>query len=338
MKNLQQLCDTLQIPIKQGTADQLVQLKIWCTQNISQDRIYPGTEGSPKEYEYYINLVKHYLKLQTAHSPIQYAVQHGFNRFIEGTEAEPQTFNQETSHGPSPLYIAAQMGHYHTVLALLAKGANPHQLNKQMQLPLGAALMLPIIANPRLKANKIKIAERLLEETSNDELKHRDISGNTICHLMAVYGFSQLLEKLLQSHSKLALIHNNNASTPLHAAILNQQSQCVRVLLQVEGASTGLDAKKRMAIHYAALYGNEQIIELCCAQCPDLNALDTDGKTPLILAIEAKNTTAVKLLLLHGADKSHLDTQGMSPLELAQEGGDSTILALLADHRHTQTI
>lgn len=52
----------------------------------------------------------------------------------------------------------------------------------------------------------------------------------------------------------------------------------------------------------------------------DVNARNSLGETPLLLAAEKGNAEAVKLLIEGGADKSIADKKGRTPLQLAQAG------------------
>lgn len=64
----------------------------------------------------------------------------------------------------------------------------------------------------------------------------------------------------------------------------------------------------------------------------DPNLKDSKGKTPLHLAIEAKNRTGTMFLLAYGSDLSVLDNEVRSPLHLAIETDQAELVKLLLRH------
>ena len=67
----------------------------------------------------------------------------------------------------------------------------------------------------------------------------------------------------------------------------------------------------RIPLHFAALDGLNEIVELLIAKGADVNAIDAAGKTPLDTAIGRKQTETADLLRKHG---------GKTGAELKAEG------------------
>lgn len=61
----------------------------------------------------------------------------------------------------------------------------------------------------------------------------------------------------------------------------------------------------------------------------DLNAVDKNGSTPLIIAVIKKNIDIVKLLLASGADPSIIDKNGKDALSYALEGDFKELVEIL---------
>jgi ankyrin repeat protein len=51
---------------------------------------------------------------------------------------------------------------------------------------------------------------------------------------------------------------------------------------------------------------------------PDVNALDADGHSALVLAIQNNHLRAVKALLAHGANPNTPDSRGYTPMRVAR--------------------
>jgi serine/threonine protein kinase/ankyrin repeat protein len=61
----------------------------------------------------------------------------------------------------------------------------------------------------------------------------------------------------------------------------------------------------------------------------DINATDSDGRTPLMYAARYQRPTAVRLLLERGADAKAKDKSGLTALDLAKQFGNKEIIRLL---------
>ena len=82
-------------------------------------------------------------------------------------------------------------------------------------------------------------------------------------------------------------------------------------------------------MHKAALSGLKNVAELLLAHKADVNARDSDGKSPLHLAAEAGYKDVVELLLTNGADVNAKDNSSMTPLHFAAQAGHQGVAELL---------
>ncbi|RHY80521.1 hypothetical protein DYB26_003600, partial [Aphanomyces astaci] len=91
------------------------------------------------------------------------------------------------------------------------------------------------------------------------------------------------------------------------------------------------DAHKRSAIHFAALNGRRKVLSYILEHAPGaLNAVDEDGRSPLLYAIKANEFATAKLLLDAGADTNVVESNGTSCLhEAAAHGSVRACKALL---------
>ena len=91
--------------------------------------------------------------------------------------------------------------------------------------------------------------------------------------------------------------------TPLHLAIENDRSECVKLLLAAPGIDVNMkDHEGRTPLHHAAEKGHSEYVKLLLAAGADIHQKDEKGCTALYLAIENDHTDCVQLLLTAGAD------------------------------------
>jgi RNA polymerase sigma factor (sigma-70 family) len=79
----------------------------------------------------------------------------------------------------------------------------------------------------------------------------------------------------------------------------------------------------------AAKSGDMSRLQAALAGNVDVNALDANGQTALILAIQHNHTDIVRVLLAHGANPNMADSRGFTPLRAARSRGNLAILAAL---------
>lgn len=315
----------------------LHKLKCWCHEHISNDIHYQGTEE--EQYKQYFILAKNYLDHFIAEAvpenaynmnKIQCAAFEGFHYYLDTLSVESEQWNSATSTGMTPLHLAAVQGHVNTVKTLLAKTANPLIENNNKQLPIQSALFVPILHDSDLIANKEKIFNELAAQAPNS-ITHQDNGGDSLLHLMAIHGFDSLAKQSLEKNEQLAFCRNNFSRYPIHTAILNHQIAIVRLLLEIAKVNMLADSQGRKPLHYAAMYGQKEMVALCCEHS-DINMKDYANKTPLHLAIEANNIAAIPVLLAKGADVTLIDFENKTALSLAEEKGSEPIKQMILDY------
>ncbi|KAM9845980.1 myotrophin [Aulostomus maculatus] len=74
----------------------------------------------------------------------------------------------------------------------------------------------------------------------------------------------------------------------------------------------------RKPLHYAADFGQTDVLEYLIAKGADINAPDKYGFTPLLFACFENHLSCVKVLLAKGADKDRKGPDGISAFEATQ--------------------
>ncbi|KTC83130.1 ankyrin repeat domain-containing protein [Legionella cincinnatiensis] len=337
------LCRSLDIKSPPAAQD-LDKLINWCEHTVSTDLHFEGT--LQERFEAYQDLATGFLEhikpnTQTDNltfpvpalkgmTSLQFIVDFGLDIYLKTLNPSAKQINTKVN-GITLLQLAAARGHYHTTEILLSLGANPQEKNTKGEPLLFSILMLPIQHNERMKKNK-QLIFTLLNRSSENILKERNQSNDTILHIMAIYGYDKLVEQVLtQPQTKeLAFVSNNLGHYPIHAAILNAQHQCAKLLLYIDGVEQLTDAKGRNALHYAARYSDVDMMKICLRTCPK-DSVDKHRQTPLILASIANNMNAVQELLHHGAEINKTDMEHRSALHYAVEANHLNIVKLLLE-------
>ena len=337
------LCDVLHL---ESDSPDYEGLKTFCEKKISKDIIYKGSAAA--QFASYKALAQHYFGHFLTHcstedkpivafsqmTTIQYAADQGYDHYLSSlksvslkavNEAIPLT-------GMRPLHLAASSEHLHTIEALLKLGANPTLTDRDGQQPMFTALFLPMRYDEDLLQKKEILFRVFCSETSRG-LVHQDNNGDTVFHLMAQHGLKKLLQDSLQQESIGLFLCNHRIHYPIHTAVLNNQIEVIDLLLKTPNVALLADSKGQVALHYAARYGANDTVQLCCEANPELiNMPDNESKTPLMLAVEARNIEVLQTLINHGADATMTDYTGATILHLAINTLNSKLIKWILDN------
>ncbi|XP_064603015.1 LOW QUALITY PROTEIN: myotrophin-like [Liolophura sinensis] len=103
-------------------------------------------------------------------------------------------------------------------------------------------------------------------------------------------------------------------------SLKNGELEQVRKIVEAKGPEV---IKKeiengRMALHFAADYGQTDVMEYLISKGADVNQQDKHGISPLLAAIWEGHTSCVKLLLEKGAKKDGKSPDGSRLIECAE--------------------
>ncbi len=187
------------------------------------------------------------------------------------------------------LMQAASEGHLSEVRCLLSQEMDITQAedHSQKRTALHYALILPILFDNSIRESKLAIAQLLIGR-SPEILASQDVAGDTAMHLMAVYGWEDLLEMILKDNPDYAIhlfLANNQGELPIHAAIANQREAVVEQLLEYEPMDSIVDGSGNTLLHHAAMANNRDAIQCIMKRATvDVHAINSDGKTALDIA------------------------------------------------------
>jgi ankyrin repeat protein len=190
---------------------------------------------------------------------------------------------------------------------LLAKGANVNLCDYKEQSPLNYAVACNIDNSENIKL--------LLNAGADINLK--DIHGDSILLASMEHINIELIKMLLEfgHHPDEA---NDEGITPLHLAMMYNDSESIDLLLKSGANVNKLDNNGNGMLHYIAWLEHGIIPNIVFDLGLDINAVNLACKTPLHIAAEGcKND--LKKLLSHGAQIDCLDSEGNTALLLSIE-------------------
>ncbi|XP_056147683.1 nuclear factor NF-kappa-B p100 subunit isoform X2 [Lampris incognitus] len=147
---------------------------------------------------------------------------------------------------------------------------------------------------------------------------------------------------LLAIQRHLIGVQDDNGDTPLHLAIIHQQSGVIQQLIHILMNSqqnrvlNAANHLRQTPLHLAVITRQWKVVEVLLRAGADPGLLDLDGRSPLHLAALAGDDTTLRPLLAHlGERNAYLvnspDYHGLHPLHLAVRRGGERCLRLLVE-------
>lgn len=193
------------------------------------------------------------------------------------------------------LQLACRWQNNQAIKTLLSYQADPNQVAHGWNTP-------PLHLVCYAKTVDSEMVSSLIAAKADVDIRYK---GSTPLHILCKRKTCDVeaLRALLAGKADINAV-TQEAVTPLMLAIQNN-AQLADLLLGYDGINiNNSDHCGRQAIHYAAQFGHEALINVLMDQGADVNAKTNQGVTPLHLAILEKNEPAIYTLLEHGADTS----------------------------------
>ncbi|KAG2175276.1 hypothetical protein INT44_007764 [Umbelopsis vinacea] len=214
------------------------------------------------------------------------------------------------------LHLAASRGFKSVVQLLLDRGATVDLQNKDLD----SALHLAV------KEESEVVVQMLLDYGASIDLKNE--SSNTALHLAASYGFVFVVHLLL-SHGANVTLQNINSDTALHLAALNGSEPVVQLLLE-----SIVDTDERSNVVDGILSKLSETSDVSMASFllrygANIEGLDADGRTPLVIAVIAAQLDMVSLMIEKKANIEASDNDLLTALHWSARIGHMVILELL---------
>lgn len=232
-------------------------------------------------------------------TPLYKAAEYGHYETVKLLLAAAARIDQEDYYGITPLYIAAHEGHANVVKCLIDAGASiDHAIGD--------------------------VDEKNLFFHGPTKLFSID-SGSTPLLIAAQKGYVEIVKLLKDARANIGKA-NRNKVTPLQKATGNGHAEVVKLLLSAKSCSKEtIDEENLLCI--AAENGHTDIVKILVDLEANIDKSNESGLTPLFIAAKDGKAEMVMILLQAGATIEAIDD--MTPLYKAAQNGHLLVIELL---------
>ena len=268
-------------------------------------------------------------------TPLGIAAQYGHGDIIRLLSQHRADFNARNNNDYTPLMIAAYEGKADSVKELLVLGADPNC--KDQTGFSGSPLLLSCsLAEPQ--ESRLLVMSMLLDAGANVNGGDHPVNWTPLYKALE-YASDAAVGLLIAEGANVNITENGTLRTPLYRAIDKSRSAAVRLLLDAGADRNAIAEGNWTSPHLAAKCENYEIMRMILEEPINVNLrLDSQGWTPLHIAVRSKLPTNVKLLLRAKADLDLRSREGLTPLELASAIGQVDIVQILEAARGTKNI
>ncbi|WCJ38718.1 hypothetical protein M5689_019760 [Euphorbia peplus] len=224
-------------------------------------------------------------------------------------------FGLVSSAGQSASSIATAsrwaIGLEQAVIDLIRAGKNPKSSNVSVFSPLTFVI----------QANDIEAMRNLIEKSEID-LNEQDENGLSAAMIAAAGGHVEAFRLLVYAGANLKL-QNKHGETAITLSELNHHEEEIEKVLLEYALEEGHNYSACIhALHRAASRGNLHLVSMLSRKGYDINAADTDGHTPLMLAAKQGHSKVCELLISLGASCEITNSRQETALLLSRNNGN----------------
>lgn len=256
--------------------------------------------------------------------------------------------NVRDNLGSTPLHVAVRWGNINAAEQLISLGINIDAQNVTGKTPLAEAvlggkpeiakMLLSKGANPNtsdingrtilmdaVKAKNTKTISMLLEYNANPQAQ--DLNGRNSYHEAALTEDENVIN-LIRNAGGNPLSRDKNGNTPF-SLCLSKQDSIIKAIL---GKDTSIsDSDGNTPLHIAVQNNKESILKMLISSGYPLNTRNSDGYTPLAIAVEKDYNQLALILLENKANPFiQIDSNGNNAALIALKNNNVSILAGIA--------
>lgn len=198
----------------------------------------------------------------------------------------------EPGEGDTMLMIACRLGHVQLVELCLSWRAknDPHP-------EFGETALQTAVNAAHSECVALLLTTAAKSDMDAEIVNHIDSRNDAPLHVAARHGDLACLQLLLHHGADICAVEEFGR-TPLHCAVAHGRLECAAYLLDVGGDSVlnAGDHDGDTALHYAALAGNEAIVQLLLESAADVFSANAQNETPYDLALREKQQACAFLI------------------------------------------
>ncbi|XP_072217990.1 ankyrin repeat and EF-hand domain containing 1a [Leuresthes tenuis] len=219
----------------------------------------------------------------------------------------------QDKRGRTPIMLAAELGN-ETIVALLAE----NQANLRLMDAEGKGVLFYCIYPTKRHTHCLQVALK-----SQADVNNVSAEGIHVFQLMCekAHVCTPLSLIMLDAGADPNARNQETGVTALMEAVKAGSLQLVRAILRRGGNPNSLDQKRFTAVHYAAMWGFFEVIQVLSAYSADMGVINQDSCTPLHYAALTGNANCCKFLAQRGCNPKLKNQEGLLPRQIAKDSG-----------------
>ncbi|XP_006880602.1 PREDICTED: transient receptor potential cation channel subfamily A member 1 [Elephantulus edwardii] len=249
-------------------------------------------------------------------APLHLAVQFGNIEVVKVlVEHRSTNINLEGENGNTAVVIACSKDNSEALQILFSKGAKMCIANKCGCFPIHLAAF----------SGAKRCMELILqvgEENGYSRQCHINFVNNgkhSPLHMAVQSGDLEMIRICLDNGAQIDLMENGKC-TALHFAATQGATEIVKLMLSSYSGDSDIinavDGNQETLLHRASLFDHHELAEYLISMGADINSIDYEGRSPLLLATASASWNIVNLLLSKGAQVDIKDHYGRNFLHL----------------------
>ncbi|KAM9703149.1 ankyrin repeat and EF-hand domain-containing protein 1 [Menidia menidia] len=256
-----------------------------------------------------INLIEPQDGIGVLHMAVS-ANNHDLVGFLLSHGAQPDV---QDKRGRTPIMLAAELGN-EVIVALLAE----NEADLGLVDAEGKGVLFYCIYPTKRHTHCLQVALKSQADPNNIST-----DGIHVFQLMCekAHVCTPLCLIMLDAGSDPNATNKETGATALMEAVKAGSLQLVRTILRRGGNPNSQDKKRFTAVHYAAMWGFFEIIQLLSAYSADMGVINQDSCTPLHYAAAIGNANCCKFLAQRGCNPKLKNQEGLLPRQIAKDSG-----------------
>ncbi|XP_040210340.1 transient receptor potential cation channel subfamily A member 1 isoform X1 [Rana temporaria] len=263
-------------------------------------------------------------------APIHMAIQLHHNSIVEELLNHSTTdINLEGDLGNSPIMTACYKDNAEALIMLFNHGAKLCKRNKIGCYPIHMTAF----------AGSLKCMDLVLKKgeefgySIEDHINFTDNEKSSPLHVAVQNGRLEIVKACIEYGAKIDLKQVNDNATALHFASTQGATEIVKFMLSSYTGDNNIvdlpDGNNETPLHKSCLFDHADLADYLISMGANIDSIDNDFRTPLLLATSCSAWKTVNLLLEKGANVQLADNYGRNFLHLIvlQPGGLKNITA-----------